>query len=398
MVRKAEMVEIASEAKSELQVLRRALSASTPHPTRRDLLRWSAILAGAVATQREGIVTAAPLTSPRALQDAPVVQGAEITVPFDAYGQDITLDPHRSADYGGFWVAYPNVWAGLLRYDENGRIALDLAEKAVRSQDGLRYTFTVREGATYASGNPVLADHFISSWQRALDPANLSPMAAFMQPLKGYNAWLNGEEGAELGMHADDDRTVVVELEAPFNYFPSFLASFVWAVIDPTVLETYGEPNFVLNGGGAGPWQFTDYQQDTEFVMEQNPNYYGEQSPSLTKITWPVLDGPDAASAALDLYQNQDASSADVPLSLLSNVQGDETLAAELVILDQNQSAVRSLAMDFRQPPFDDVRVRRAFGMAFDRDRYAEIYGGTWTPGGRLYPSGGQHTERIHPT
>ncbi len=386
MVRKAEMVEIASDQKSDLQVLRRTLSASAPHPTRRDLLRWSAILAGAVATQREGIVTAAPLSSPRALQDAPVVQGAEITVPFDAYGQDITLDPHRSADYGGFWVAYPNVWAGLLRYDENGRIALDLAEKAVRSQDGLRYTFTIREGAAYASGNPVLADHFISSWQRALDPANLSPMANFMQPLKGYNAWLNGEEGAELGMHADDDRTVVVELEAPFNYFPSFLASFVWAVIDPTVLETYGEPNFVLNGGSAGPWQFTGYQQDTEFVMEQNPNYYGEQSPSLTKITWPVLDGPDAASAALDLYQNQDASSADVPLSLLANVQGDQALAAELVILDQDQSAVRSLAMDFRQPPFDDVRVRRAFGMAFDRDRYAEIYGGTWTPAAVFTP------------
>src|SRR3954468_13430709 len=111
MVRKAEMVEIARDQTSELQMLRGALSASTPHPTRRDLLRWSAILAGAVATQREGIVTAAPLTSPRAFQDAPVVQGAEITVPFDAYGQDITLDPHRSADYGGFWVAFPNVWA-----------------------------------------------------------------------------------------------------------------------------------------------------------------------------------------------------------------------------------------------------------------------------------------------
>jgi ABC-type transport system substrate-binding protein len=377
---------IASDATSELHVLRQTLAAATPNPTRRDFLRWSAILAGAVATQREGIVAAAPRSLPRALQDAPVVQGAEITVPFDAYGQDITLDPHRSADYGGFWVMYPNVWAGLLRYDETGRVALDLAEKAVRSQDGLRYTFTIREGATYASGNPVLADHFISSWQRASDPANLSPMAAFMQPLKGYDAWLNGEEGAALGISASDDRTVVVELEQPYNYFPAFFAAYVWAVVDPTVLETYGEPNFVLNGGGAGPWQFTNYQQDTEFVMEQNPNYYGEQSPSLTKITWPVLDGPDAASAALDLYQNQDASSADVPLSLLANVQGDQTLAAELVTLDQNQSAIRSLAMDFRQPPFDDVRVRRAFGMAFDRDRYAEIYSGTWTPAAVFTP------------
>src|SRR4051794_9964420 len=111
MVNKVGKLMIARDATSELQVLRRTLSAATPQPTRRDFLRWSAILAGAVATQREGIVAAAPSALPRTLQDAPVVQGAEITVPFDAYGQDITLDPHRSADYGGFWVAFPNVWA-----------------------------------------------------------------------------------------------------------------------------------------------------------------------------------------------------------------------------------------------------------------------------------------------
>src|SRR5918998_1885383 len=164
---------LAAPERRDLHRLWRALSAGNPHPTRRDVLRWSAIAAGAVATANQGIVSAAP----RALrQDAPVVQGAEITVPYDAYGQSISLDPHRSADYGGFWVMYPNVWGGFLRYDELGRIALDLAEKVVRSQDGLRYTLTVREGATYASGNPVLADHFIASWRRGLDPAQSPPV------------------------------------------------------------------------------------------------------------------------------------------------------------------------------------------------------------------------------
>src|SRR5687768_15933607 len=116
---------------------------------------------------------------------------------------------------------YPNVWGGFLRYDEMGRLALDLAEKVVRSQDGLRYTFTVRENAMYASGNPVLAEHFISSWNRALDPANLSPMAAFMEPVRGFNDWISGVEGAELGFRVEDDRTVVVELDEPLTYFPS---------------------------------------------------------------------------------------------------------------------------------------------------------------------------------
>ncbi|MGH2618753.1 MAG: ABC transporter substrate-binding protein, partial [Thermomicrobiales bacterium] len=349
--------------------------------SRRDALRWSAIAAGAVATARHGIVSAAPARAPLSLrQDVPVVEGAEISVPFDAFGQEITLDPHRSADYGGFWVMYPNVWGGFLRYDEVGRIALDLAEQVVRSQDGLRYTFTIREGATYASGNPVTAEDFIASWTRALDQASLSPMVAFMEPVSGFDAWIAGEAEAELGFRAEDDRTVVVELSEPVTYFPSFMASFVWAVVDPAILESAGQENFVLNGAGTGPWQFTSYERDSQFVMEPNPNYYDPLSPSLTRIIWPVFNGPEAALSALDLYQNENASSADVPLSLLPDVEADSTLAAELRRLDGSQATVRSLAMDFRQAPFDDVRVRRAFGLAFDRDRYAEIYAGTWTP------------------
>jgi oligopeptide transport system substrate-binding protein len=373
--------ELTPTERTDLHRLWRALNSGTARASRRDLLRWSAIAAGAVATARHGIVTAAPARAPRPLrQDPPVVEGAEITVPFDAFGQEINLDPHRSADYGGFWVMYPNVWGGFLRYDEVGRIALDLAEQVVRSQDGLRYTFTIREGATYASGNPVLAEHFVASWTRALDPASLSPMVAFMEPVSGFDAWIAGEAGAQLGFRAEDDRTVVVELTEPVTYFPSFMASFVWAVVDPAMVESAGQENFVLNGAGTGPWQFTAYERDTEFIMEPNPNYYDPLSPSLARIIWPVFNGPDAALSALDLYQNENAASADVPLSLLPDVEADATLSAELRRLDASQATIRSLAMDFRQPPFDDVRVRRAFGMAFDRDRYAEIYAGTWTP------------------
>ncbi|MBL8127856.1 MAG: twin-arginine translocation signal domain-containing protein, partial [Chloroflexia bacterium] len=333
---------LAPDEHADLDRLWHALSTTSVKPSRRDFLRWSAIAAGAVVTAREGIVTAAP--RPVLAQDAPIVEGAEITVPFDAFGQAINLDPHRSSDYGGFWVMYPNVWNGFLRYDENGRIALDLAEKISRSADGLRYTCTIREGAAYASGNPVLAEHFIASWQRALDPANLSPMVAFMEPLKGFAAWIGGDTSAQLGFSATDDRTVVVELEQPVTFFPSFFASFVWSVVEPQAIADFGETNFVLNSAGAGPWQFTAYQQDTQFVMEPNPNYFGEPSPSIVKITWPVVNGPDAATSSLDLYVNEDAASADVPLSLLSDVSADETLTAELKQLNTSQATIRSLA------------------------------------------------------
>ena len=370
--------EVGEREQAERDALWRTLRAAGGTANRRDLLRWTAIVAGAAATARFGIGPSA--TAARAVQDAPIVTDAEIVVPFDAYGQAVTLDPHRSADYAGFWVLYPNVWAGLLGYDEIGRVVRDLAEDAVVSEDGLTYTFTLRPELFYASGNPVLAEHFVASWRRALDPANLSPMAAFMAPVRGVADVLAGQADAELGFAAPDERTVVVELAEPVNYFPSYMASFVWAVVDPAILEAAGQENFVINQAGAGQWQFFEYELDTRVVMTPNPNYFGEANPSIASIQVPILTGPTAAREALDLYIADEAALADVPLSLKQEVEADSALAAELVRLDQTPGSVRSLAMDFNQPPFDDVRVRRAFALAFDRTRYAEIYEGTWTP------------------
>ena len=133
---------------------------------------------------------------------------------------------------------YPNVWGGFLRYDELGRIALDLADQVVRSQDGLRYTLTIREGATYASGNPVVAEHFIASWNRALDPANLSPMVAFMEPVRGFDAWIAGRRApSSASPPRRPDRR---HRAGRAGHVLSFLASFVWSVVDPAILEVSG--------------------------------------------------------------------------------------------------------------------------------------------------------------
>jgi ABC-type transport system substrate-binding protein len=381
---------LTARERADLDRLRRTLRdglAGRP-ATRRDLLRWSAIAAGAVATARGGVGRAAA-TGRGAVptrQEAEIETDAEIVVPFDAFGNAVSLDPHRSADYGGFWVMYPNVWGGLLRYDELGRVVEDLAESYAVSEDGLTYTFVIRPDALYASGRPVVADHFVASWRRALDPADPSPMALFMQPVAGSQDYLDGVDGAELGFRAVDDATVEITLSEPYSFFPSYLAAFVWSVVDPQVLEEAGETNFVINGAGTGPWQFDSYALDTEFVMVPNPNYYGGASPSLARIVWPILTGPEAAAAALERYRADEVVSADVPLSLLAEVEEDAALAPELVRLDQFPATTRSLAMDFNQAPFDDVRVRRAFGLAFDRERYAEIYDGTWIPTASFTP------------
>ena len=235
----------------DLDCLIETFARTTPHPTRRDLFRWGAIAAGALATSRMGVVSAAPAATGSGFaryQGTPIEENATITVPLDPYGQAMTLDPHRSVNWGAFWVMFPNVWGGLVRFDENAKVQLDLAESYTVSEDGTVYQFKIRPDAKYASGNQVVADDFVTSWKRALDPSRRSPMAEYMAQIKGYTSYVN-RRSQTLGVNAIDDSTVEITLSRPYSYFLSHMAAFVWAVVDPTVLEANPEDFYLKDAG-----------------------------------------------------------------------------------------------------------------------------------------------------
>ena len=362
-------------ARDQQERLWRTLGSGAPAFSRRDMVRWSAVTAAAAA----GVAGAnRPGSAATAVQSDNVETDVELQIPFVPYGQPVVLDPHRAPNWGPFWVLYPNVWGGLLRYTELGGVVEDLAESYTVSDDGLVYTFKIRPDATYANGTQVVADHFIQSWTRALDPQSTSPMSEFMSPVEGFAAFVAGES-EEIGFQAVDEATVEITLAEPYTYFTSYLAAFVWDVVDPAAFDG-GSDQLYQADAGTGPWRVTEFTPDSRIVMEPNTSYYGGNSQSLSRLTWTILSGADADQAALDLYQDEDAISADVPISLLDSVQGDEELADELQTIDIPGST-RSLAMDFTKPPFDDVRVRRAFAQAIDRDAWAnDIYNGTFQP------------------
>jgi oligopeptide transport system substrate-binding protein len=371
----------------ELDELLETLRRTSPVGSRRDLFRWSAVAIGAVATARLGVAGAAPIgpsSTAGRYQDAGFEKNQTITIPLDPYGQPVTLDPHRTVNWGAFWVMFPNVWGGLVRYDENAKVQLDLAESYTVSEDGTVYEFKIRPDAKYATGNQVKAGDFVTSWKRALDPSRLSPMAQYMQHIKGYTSYIS-RKSKTLAVKAVDDSTVQITLSKPYSYFLSYLAAFVWDVVDPAVLKTNPE-DFYLHDAGTGPWRITEFDPAKQLVMEPNPNHYGGNSPSLSKLVWTFVTGPSAANEALNMYKQDKAVSADVPLSLLSSVERDPDLSKELNKIDP-QGTVRSVAMDFSQEPFNDVRVRRAFAQAIDRDKWAnDIWEGTWAPAKSFTP------------
>ena len=354
--------------------------------TRRHFAQIAAFSAGAALVPRA--ITAKSRSSTAFQLDNPPSNSQnadqELVLPFDPYGQEVFLDPHRAADWGPFWVMLPYVWSGLLAFDENGAVVPDLAESVTPGDDASTWTCTIRHGITFASGKPVTAQHFVDSWKRALDPANLAPMVGYMAHVNGFDAFIAGESG-DIGFEVTDDRTIVITLSEPVSDFPAHLATFVWAVID--LEQVAAAPlDFPLNDAGAGQWRFTEFADGDHITMQQNPHYWDGQSPSIGTITWPFMDSIAAASEGLDRYRNDEIASLDVPISMLQSIRDDEALNADLQSIDLNGSTL-AIGMDFNQEPFNDVRIRQAIASAVDKDAWAnDIWQGTYVPAASFTP------------
>lgn len=377
-------------APDELGELSHLVSAGVPPHSRRDFLRAAAVMAGASAIVASGVSTlsakakSAAVTAAK-LQEGDILTGQAIALPFNPFGQQVTLDPHRTVNWGPFWVLFPHVWSGLLRFDEKGSVIPDLAETVQAGADAASWTAILRPNLRFASGRPLVAQHFIESWKRALDPVAPSPMAEFMRAVDGYDGFVAGSS-EDIGFSARDERTIEIRLSKPVAAFPSALATFVWAVLDPAVLGDPNTPDPFLANAGAGQWRFTEFVEDDLLVMEPNPEYWDESSPSISSVTWRIVDGPDAAGIALDLYRRNEVAAADVPHSLMATASGDETLSADLTTIE-SQSSTLAIGMDFNQEPFTDLRVRQAVAASIDRERWAtEITGGEYVPAASFVP------------
>ncbi len=375
---------------SSLESLRKALMTGVPSHSRRDLMRAMAVLGAASAvgfTASAGNAHPKPSSAARSaqLQDGEVQTDVELQLPFNPFGQPVIIDPHRAVNWGPFWVLLPHVWAGPLRFDENGAVVPDLAESVEPNQDATVWTVTLRADLRFASGREIVADDCIASWRRVLDPQALSPMATFMGDVQGFEAFTTGAS-TEIGFSALDNRTIEIRLSRSNSSFRSSLATFVWAVIDLNVLANPDVEDPMLADASSGPWRFTELVEGERLVMEPNPEHWEEASPSVTKVVWRILDGADADARAIELYRADELAIADVPLSMLASIQTDEVLSQELVTVE-SQASTLAIGLDFNQEPFNDVRVRRAIAAAVDRDAWAtEIWQNAFVPASSFVP------------
>lgn len=353
---------------------------SVPSGSRRDLIRAGAILAaGGAIAPRLSLASPAPRSNPSShAQDGTTT----LTLAFNPFGQTLVLDPHRAPNWGPFWVLFPHLWSGLLGFDENGAVILDLAESFEPNETADVWTATIRPDLTFASGSPVDAEAFIASWKRALDPNQPAPMSTFFADVEGYAAFVAGES-AEIGFVAVDDLTIEITLSRPFSSFPAAVATFGWVPLDLPAIED--EPD-ALAMPGIGMWNVVDFQSGVSMTMEPHPTTPTPVSASIASIVWQMVEGSSSAESTLSMYQEDLVPIADATESVLEEIQGDDALNAELVTIASSSSTL-AIGLDFNQAPFNDLRYRRAVASAVDRATWAEtIQGGAFTAADSLVP------------
>ncbi|MFN3742306.1 MAG: ABC transporter substrate-binding protein [Anaerolineales bacterium] len=312
------------------------------------LLILSLILAGAASAA----VQAGPeLQVP--LNQALVLAGTETTNPRE-------YDPATTHTAGD-----KRVFSGLVALDPNLNLIPDLAERWELSADGTVYTFYLRKNARFHDGRPVTVQDVIYSWERAADPKLASDtVLTYLGDIVGVREKRQGQAKTIQGLKALDDYTLQVTIDAPKPYFLLKLTYPTAFVVDKKNVESgrdwYRRPN------GTGPYKIIEWKSFQRIVYQANPDFYLGK-PSIPYIVVKLYSG-----VGFRLYEVDEVDMAQVPLYAVDRfLDPTERLHKEL------HSAVSLctsyVVFDVTRPPFDDVNVRKAFTMAFDREKFVQV-------------------------
>lgn len=277
-----------------------------------------------------------------------------------------TLDPHKAT---GSWESniIGELFVGLTTDDVRGRPIPGAAESWAVSEDGLTYTFRLRDHL-WSDGTPVTAHDFAFGIRHLLDPKQAAQYASLAYVVKGANAVNRGVAGPEtLGARAIDDRTFELTLEHPAPYLPELLSHYAMFAVPRHVVERYGI-EWVRPGNmvGNGPYTLAEWVANDHIRLVRNPHFYDAGNVAMDEVWFYPTDD---AVAGLKRFRAGDLDvNVNFPSQQLDWLR--ETLPQAIRIAPYLNT--RYVIMNTRRPPFDDTRVRRAISLAIDREMITE--------------------------
>ncbi len=293
-----------------------------------------------------------------------------------------TLDPalNSAVDGGNMLVT---LFETLLIIDENNKVQPGQAEKYEVSDDGLTWTFTMRDGLKWSDGTALDAKDFEYTFKRIADTSLAAPYAeTVVGMIDGYKDAVGNpdDEGnttttpdpEKLNVKASDDgKTLTVKLAYPCSYFDKIVAFGTMSPVQKATVEKNGDAwatkpdTYVCNG----PYMIKEWTPSERIVCQKNPNYKGgwDSEKIVTKtLNFLLLEDSSASYAAYNSGEAQmikDVPTEEIP-SLKKAEDGGDFYVDTIL-------GTYYLSMNLNKAPFNDKNVRKALSLAIDRDYVA---------------------------
>ena len=300
-----------------------------------------------------------------------------------------TLDPALNAAIDASNTII-TIFEPLLLINENNEVIGGQAESWEASEDGLTWTFTMRDGLKWSDGTDLTAKDFEYSFKRMANPDTAAPYAATcLGMIDGFDAAQAGDTDALNVKASDDGKTLTIVLAYPCSYFDKMAAFAAMSPVQQATVEANGDSwctsaeTFVSNG----PYMITDWTPSERIVLTKNPNYVGGWDNSKIvsdTITLLLLEDSSAAFAAYNSGEAvliKDVPTDEIP-SLTKAEDGGDFYVDTIL-------GTYYVSMNLQRDAFQDAKVRKALALSIDRDYVANtIMQGTYSAASNIVGPG----------
>ena len=367
---------------------------------------WYVLVLALVLVLAAGCTAPAPAAAPAAGAEAGAAgateQAAEagtaagpVTVRVSTVSEPTTLDPNLAEDFYSI-TPVEQLFLGLTNLNnETGEVEPELAESWTVSDDGLVWTFNMRQDAVWSDGKPVTAHDVEYSVKRAVKPETASPYAYVLYLIKNASAInqtaipTDTYDIDSLGVKALDDYTVEFTLEAPASYFESISSLWTLRPVPSWAIEEFGDTwTDPANIVTSGPYLLKEWRPNEMLIFEKNPDYFNADQVQIERVEYTIITDQNTELA---LYESGDLdvigdSATSLPIEVLTLVREDPTLSAELH--EGPRASTTYVGFVNTKPPFDNVLVRKAFSAAIDRETMVRDVVGSGIPATQFAPKG----------
>ena len=313
------------------------------------------------------------------------------------------IDPALNSSVDGATMV-SHLFAGLAKWakDETGKLVIvpecveELTEGVLNDNGTITYTYTLKEGLKWSDGEPLTAGDFVFSWNRAASPALGADYGYMFEVVEGYaemnelkDSGEKNEEGepimvpvnpdAKLSVEATDDKTIVVTLANPVNYWNELLAFPTYYPVREDVVANDKWATDPATYVSNGAYKMTGWEHNSVITIEKNENYYDAEAVTMPTIKFYLSDN---ANNMLTNFKNSDwLLIDDVPTNEMTALKADYPdeyfvegqLGTYYVSWNVNQELLPS-SSELKGVEAEEARqeIRKAFSLLLDRNYIVE--------------------------